>query len=51
MDCGQSTLAKHLGADGIPPKLLQMVAQEVTPTVHHLFNPLTAVDVYIRLGE
>ena len=28
------------GADGIPPKLLQMVAQEVTPTVHvhHLFD-------------
>ena len=31
---------KAPGADGIPPKLLQnlMVAQEVSPTVHHLFN-------------
>ena len=29
---------KAPGADGIPPKLLQLVAQEVTPTVHHLFN-------------
>ena len=29
---------KAPGADWIPPKLLQMVAQEVTPTVHHLFN-------------
>ena len=27
---------KAPGADGIPPKLLQMVAQEVTPTVHPL---------------
>ena len=30
--------SKAPGADGIPPKLLQMVAQEVTPTVHHLFD-------------
>ena len=29
---------KATGADGIPPKLVQMVAQEFTPTVHDLFG-------------